>query len=66
MEFFSVLTLQIPHRTATINAVVTVPSQATRAALYDQMRRTAFERLGKEFADATVLFFSAEPNIING
>lgn len=66
MEFFSVLTLQIPSRTASINTVVTVPTNATRSALYDHMRRTAIERFGEEFADATVLYFSAEPNIITG
>lgn len=65
MEFFSVLTLQIPRRTATINTVITTPGSASRAALYDHMRQIATERLGAEFAQAAVLFFSAEPNTIS-
>jgi hypothetical protein len=65
VQFYSVLTLQIPGHTVTVDAVVTVTgNDATRQELMCYMRDQAVERCGQQFAKAYVMFFSAEPNII--
>ena len=67
MEIYSVLTLQIPGHTVTVDAVVTVTSDdATRQDLMHYRREQAVERCGEKFADAYVMFFSAEGNSITG
>jgi len=65
MQFFAVLTLQISGETITATTVATVDATATRQALYERMRQSMIERSGKRFRNASVVFFSAEPNTIS-
>ena len=64
MEIFSVLTLEIPGRRVTVDALVTMPDDVSRSDVYREMRKQVIARHGKKFAEASVLCFTAEPNSI--
>jgi len=67
MEYFIVLTVQVPLRSGgfsirTVSEVVTVTHpDATRAGLF----QWAFNRLPEHDRKGNVLFFAAEPNRLN-
>jgi hypothetical protein len=63
MNYFAILTLELPgSASVTVYYEVTLTSPATRAEVYEEMRKSIVEEYGPRFATATVLFFSVEPN----
>jgi hypothetical protein len=63
MQFFAILTVELPGRvSATAMSVVTVDGDATREAIFDYMRQSIVAKHGRQFADANIVFYSAEPN----
>jgi hypothetical protein len=65
MQYFTVLTLQLrTGAISTASAVLTLTPPITRADIYSHMLEQVSTRSGPEWRDATVLFFSAEPNQI--
>jgi hypothetical protein len=66
MEFFAVITLQHPRcGSATVSATFSVSDGATRQGIYNFMREQAVKKGGHEYEQATVVFFSAEPNTVS-
>lgn len=66
MQYFVILTLALGNVQSTLNAVLTVPPDATRADIWNHMRQLAADK-GRDprwLDAATTLFFSAEPNTL--
>jgi len=65
MQYFIILTLALGNVQATFNTVLTVAPDATRADIWNEMRRIAAENShDSRWLEATTLFFTAEPNTL--
>jgi hypothetical protein len=63
MEYFAILTVELPGRvTATLSSIVTVNGDGTREEIFNYMNHRLITSHGRAFAEANVVFFSAEPN----
>jgi hypothetical protein len=66
MQFFAILTLAVPGQSSvTAEGVVTLTSPATRQNIFQYMRQQVITQNGQQYAKASVVFFSAEPNTIS-
>jgi hypothetical protein len=61
-EYFAILTLQLGNQIATGASMVTLKPAATRLDIYNWTRDKFAADNGDEWRNATVVFFSAEPN----
>jgi len=66
MEYHTILTVATSDKKLTTQGVLTVNGDATRASIFKYLRDQIVRQNGPQFADATVVFFSAEPNRLGG
>ena len=67
MQLFALITLETAQNdSCTVDAVITVNADTTRQDVYRTLRQKVAESCGQRFADAKVVYFSAEPNSFGG
>ena len=66
MEYFVILSLELPGRgSVTLDTTITAVEGVTRARVLKDMWRLATGKCGSEWANATVVLFNVEPNVLS-
>jgi hypothetical protein len=64
MEYFIVLTAELPDERITLATTVTLGLDATRLSLFTYMRDKLTADKGDRWRQATISYYSAEPNAL--
>jgi hypothetical protein len=65
MQYFAILTLSLGDQQVTTTSELTVPSTATRADLYNYMRKLVADNArDPRWLKAPTLYFTVEPNTL--